>query len=133
MGFKIIIRYTLLLSALVFTISKQNQVFGQSSVKEKLTDMFTRKKQIIVLNSKIDSLQQKSKEKDSTISMLELRYDNLMLDYNSLDLKREAIDADRKHVVSMNKKYKKQLDSLITVNEDSKRYSIEQRNADSVR
>lgn len=133
MIFKRFVSNTLFFVAFVLSIVFQNNLYSQSSLKAKMTDMFTRKKQIVVLNSKIDSLQLKSNEKDSSISLLEMRYDNLMLDYNNLDLKKEAIDADRKHVLGINKKYKKQLDSLIHLNEESKRYSIEQRTEDSIR
>lgn len=133
MVFKRIVRYSLFFIVLVFSSSNFNSVYSQTSIKAKVVDVFTRKKQIIALNSRLDSLQLKSNDKDSTIVLLEMRYDNLMSDYNNLDLKREALDADRKHVLSLNKKYKRQLDSLIKVNEDSKRYSLEQRNADSIR
>jgi len=121
------------LLALTFILFVQGNVFSQSSIKAKLKDQFTRKEQIAVLNLKIDSLQLMSNEKDSLIRVRENSFDLLMTDYNTLDLKKESLETDQKRLSALNKKYKRQLDSLIRVNLESKQYSLEQRTEDSIR
>lgn len=106
---------------------------SQMTLKEKVVDVFTRKKQIIVLNQKIDSLQTISNEKDSVIGVKEVRFEKLSIDNNYLELEKDSLIRLKDLIVLKNKKLSKSLDSLKKVNEESKRYSKEQREEDSIR
>ncbi len=120
---------------LVFVISFcfTSVTYSQLTVKEKVINSFTRKKQLIALNQKYDSLALKSIEKDSIIKKHEETYESLMLDYNNLDLKREGLESELIKATKLNKKYTKQIDSLSQLHEESARYSIQQRESDSIR
>ena len=106
---------------------------SQMTLKEKVVDVFTRKKQIIVLNHKVDSLQTISNEKDSVIGIKDTGLEKLAIDYNFLELEKDSVIRLKDLIVLRNQKLSKTLDSLKKVNEESKRYSKEQREEDSIR
>jgi len=110
-----------------------NPTYSQNGIKEKVKSTFTRKKQIITLNVKVDSLKNQAFLKDSIIKKHEETYERLMLDYNNLYLRNEAIESEFIKTTKSNKINKRQFDSISKVLEESSRYSIAQREADSIR
>lgn len=125
--------FLLLLISSISTVPYINSTYSQSGIKTKIVDMFTKKKQIIALNNKIDSLESQGLLKDSIIKKHEETYESLMLDYNNLDIKREGLESELIKTTKANKFHKRQFDSISKVLEESSRYSIAQREADSIR
>ena len=128
-----IVKKNLSVVFLLLVIFTPQLLMSQMTLKEKVVDLFTRKKQIVVLNQKIDSLQTISNEKDSVIGVKEVRFEKLSIDNNYLELEKDSVIRLKDLIVLKNKKLSKSLDSLKKVNEESKRYSKEQREEDSIR
>ncbi len=101
--------------------------------QSKLVLAFTKKKQIVVLNHKIDSLNSLIVKKDSIILSDQ---NKLNLLQNEMNKKSEVLTSTNQKVFSLEDdllKTKTALDSLYKVNTESQAYSLFQRNEDSLR
>ena len=101
--------------------------------QSKLVLAFTKKKQIVVLNHKIDSLKSLIVIKDSSILS---EQNKLNLLQNEMNKKSDILTSTNQKVVDLEEdllKKKNALDSLYKVNTESQAYSLFQRNEDSLR
>ena len=101
--------------------------------QSKLVLAFTKKKQMVVLNHKIDSLKSLIVKKDSTILSDQNKLNLLQSEFNN---KSEVLTSTNQKVYSLEEdllKTKTALDSLYKVNTESQAYSLFQRNEDSLR
>ena len=101
--------------------------------QSKLVLAFTKKKQMVVLNHKIDSLKSLIVKKDSTILG---EQNKLNLLQNEMNKKSDVLNSTNQKVSFLEEdllKTKTALDSLHKVNTESQAYSLFQRNEDSLR
>ena len=132
---KKILNFKILYSFLILGLFSFNS-FSQTpapSFKSKLSLAFTKKKQIVVLNKKIDSLNLVIKEKENIISTETLNYSKLD---GEMKLKQNELIVANQQLSELESEVDKQktsLDSLHKVNSDSHAYSLFQRNEDSLR